>query len=1200
MRWYSVTEGKRVPRKKGQPANSKKHSDLYTDENPKGTIHGLGFKDEASARSSVSKIRKSGRSHAHKIQAAVAMEQRAKAAGKTGPASIYRKYINSMKKKTKAKQNEEAAGVGIITKQNATKDVPVGGEYMNVKKLGLGKGKPKKHPKKVRGSKTNVLFNLGMAETKNDIKYTKPNLDHEWDEATRYEEFKKIGKDKWTDLVSKGKVVEYNTKTVQKMSNTDAVNVKDFDNLDKNKQERALKQLEKGSIELPIVASYSDGHLELVGGNTRLTAVMKATGKGKVWQFDVPDKVAKLAESERLDELLPAVPAAVATAARVATSVLPKIAKNPSHLGATGAGTAVGDKILKQITKSRDANKGVGLKGRNLRAKQLSQKNATNEVTAQDLSKDSEVYVDMDGVLADFFGAWKKLVGTDWREIKDLDSALQKIRDKDDFWLNIPVTSNAMNLLSLIKELKGKYNILSAPLPNDPNAEPHKREWVKKNLSAFPPSKVIITTNKSVHATQPDGTPNILIDDFGKNIAKWEAAGGVGFKHKDHKFERTVKNLKAYMNKPVEEAPEDEIKKIKQTAGAIQKAQSMMKPRYSSEIAALVEDEFEAVREAALRRYKKAKGKIDLYTAYTMAIEDEFPEIPNPIFVFQYMTDPKPDHEDLVPQEAEDGSWADRADKDYQQKAKSIPKGTGFDPLIKGRWFAIKADRDSYMDQGMEPEDALEKAAERHGVDPEEVEKWIAAGNATKIKEAKMSKSSIKSIHKTADKIKDKPKAKKSIGNWAKERGMDPEGAIYAIATNMKKRKQGKKITGLGKESYTRDELPQIRKQHLDYIPHTMETVQVKDVVPVQKERLKENHKKQLYNILDGRFNPIVVDCYNRIVNGHHRYDILKMLKMESTTVAKLPFTLEFLLEIDRRGFLKGLGATAAMAMLPKAAKALSNDKEQWYVINEKGRLQGPMDRSKAKSVSIAYPKKLPAIQPAPEGFEIIIAQGSSKSINMAFTKASFNVKKIYARRFPGKTVKVNRDIIQLQGRAIEAAGSSYVATQSAYVKKTTEESVEEGNLLANPQRSVLVKKKNGYDWYKIGTNMANITQQGIDSAVKKDKPDIMIQFYGGEKEKKYMMKNLKRMGYDVQDADGYNDTHFDEEIADSYRLRVSLENFADGKKKGRKGLSKRVGIPKGASVTQLRKIAKNSTGERRRMAHWQANMKSGRKKKGK
>ena len=34
----------RIARKKGQPAKSKKHSDLYTDEDPKGTIHGLGFK----------------------------------------------------------------------------------------------------------------------------------------------------------------------------------------------------------------------------------------------------------------------------------------------------------------------------------------------------------------------------------------------------------------------------------------------------------------------------------------------------------------------------------------------------------------------------------------------------------------------------------------------------------------------------------------------------------------------------------------------------------------------------------------------------------------------------------------------------------------------------------------------------------------------------------------------------------------------------------------------------------------------------------------------------------------------------------------------------------------------------------------------------------------------------------------------------
>ena len=95
----------RIPRKKGQPANSKKHSDLYTDENPKGTIHGLGFKDVATAKASVSKIRNSSRSHAHKIQAAVAMEQRAREMGKTSEAAVYRKFINAMKEKTK-KMNE--------------------------------------------------------------------------------------------------------------------------------------------------------------------------------------------------------------------------------------------------------------------------------------------------------------------------------------------------------------------------------------------------------------------------------------------------------------------------------------------------------------------------------------------------------------------------------------------------------------------------------------------------------------------------------------------------------------------------------------------------------------------------------------------------------------------------------------------------------------------------------------------------------------------------------------------------------------------------------------------------------------------------------------------------------------------------------------------------------------------------------------
>ncbi len=93
----------RIPRKEGQPAKSKKHSDLYTDEDPKGTIQGLQFKNRRAAALSIAKIKQSDRSHNHKTQAAIAMEQRAEAAGKDGAASVYRKFIEEQKRKTKEK-----------------------------------------------------------------------------------------------------------------------------------------------------------------------------------------------------------------------------------------------------------------------------------------------------------------------------------------------------------------------------------------------------------------------------------------------------------------------------------------------------------------------------------------------------------------------------------------------------------------------------------------------------------------------------------------------------------------------------------------------------------------------------------------------------------------------------------------------------------------------------------------------------------------------------------------------------------------------------------------------------------------------------------------------------------------------------------------------------------------------------------------
>ena len=133
-----VNEAPRIPRKPGQPAGSDKHSDLYTDENPKGTIQGLKFATVADAKASVSKIKNSGRKHAHKIQAAIAMEQRAKVAGKATAAAVYRSYINAMKEKTK-KMNEAKIG-GVKMKKLGSNP----GSYKRLVQRHLGKSPDKK------------------------------------------------------------------------------------------------------------------------------------------------------------------------------------------------------------------------------------------------------------------------------------------------------------------------------------------------------------------------------------------------------------------------------------------------------------------------------------------------------------------------------------------------------------------------------------------------------------------------------------------------------------------------------------------------------------------------------------------------------------------------------------------------------------------------------------------------------------------------------------------------------------------------------------------------------------------------------------------------------------------------------------------------------------------------------------------------
>jgi hypothetical protein len=164
------------------------------------------------------------------------------------------------------------------------------------------------------------------------------------------------------------------------------------------------------------------------------------------------------------------------------------------------------------------------------------------------------LYVDMDGVLADFYTPFNKMAGvSSWKDADKatISQALQQITQMNDFWINLDILSDVPKLLQAIKEVTGgPYNILSKALASDSNAVAQKKQWTAK-LSLRPDETIIMpaTGNKGKYAKQSNGTQNILIDDFGYNITQWQQAGGIGIQHKNGEVNTTINNLKKAFKK---------------------------------------------------------------------------------------------------------------------------------------------------------------------------------------------------------------------------------------------------------------------------------------------------------------------------------------------------------------------------------------------------------------------------------------------------------------------------------------------------------------------------------------------------------------------------------------------------------------------------------------------------------------------------
>lgn len=142
------------------------------------------------------------------------------------------------------------------------------------------------------------------------------------------------------------------------------------------------------------------------------------------------------------------------------------------------------------------------------------------------------LYLDMDGVLADFFAEYAKLAGVStYRDIPpDKGEAVLTSMEGTDFFAKLPKFPTTDALVKLAVAYAGRYSICSSPLRRDhANSARHKKAWIKQHLNPQP-ERVEITRNKPQHAVTGN-VPNILIDDKGSNIRDWRAAGGIGIKY---------------------------------------------------------------------------------------------------------------------------------------------------------------------------------------------------------------------------------------------------------------------------------------------------------------------------------------------------------------------------------------------------------------------------------------------------------------------------------------------------------------------------------------------------------------------------------------------------------------------------------------------------------------------------------------------
>lgn len=160
------------------------------------------------------------------------------------------------------------------------------------------------------------------------------------------------------------------------------------------------------------------------------------------------------------------------------------------------------------------------------------------------------LFVDLDGVLADFDSHYLKCFGYDPRTSRDDPSRdpanfWQVISDHGNFYAELPLMPDALELWTGLLAIlhRGFVPQILTGLPHSiPEAEAHKRWWVRRYIDPIAPVTCCLSKDKRKFCS----SGAILIDDWTKYQHLWEEAGGIFVVHRSAKESlRIVKGLLA-------------------------------------------------------------------------------------------------------------------------------------------------------------------------------------------------------------------------------------------------------------------------------------------------------------------------------------------------------------------------------------------------------------------------------------------------------------------------------------------------------------------------------------------------------------------------------------------------------------------------------------------------------------------------------